>query len=90
MMVCIPDWLFLLFIFSVLLDSTIIFYGTFQSGSISQKLSILSSRVDELFLAVQQVVHSRCATRDRTTDFRRRRSLSAIPEGSEEIAEAQV
>nr|QTT61797.1 V3 [Opuntia virus 2-DBG_56] len=90
MMVCIPDWLFLLFIFSVLLDSTIIFYGTFQSGSISQKLSIVSSRIDELFLAVQQVVHSRCSTRDRTTDFRRRRSLSAISEGGEETAQAEV
>nr|AMD16537.1 putative movement protein [Beet curly top virus] len=88
MMVCLPDWLFLLFIFSILLQSGTNFYGTFQSGSISRKLSCLASRFDELFLKVQQVVYSRYPSRDRTVDTRRWRGGSAIPEGSEEVTEA--
>ncbi|ADM64619.1 movement protein [Spinach severe curly top virus] len=88
MMVCLPDWLFLLFIFAILLQSGTNFYGTIQSGSISRKLSSLSSRFDELFLKIQQVVYIRSNTRDRGVDTRRRRGLSSIPEGSEEVAEA--
>ncbi|AAA20511.1 ORF R3 [Beet severe curly top virus - Cfh] len=88
MMVCLPDWLFLLFIFSILLQSGTNFYGTFQSGSISRQLSSLSSSIDQLFLKVQQVVYTRYPSRDRGSDPRRRRGLSSIPEGSEEATEA--
>nr|AFK14082.1 ss-ds DNA regulator [Beet curly top Iran virus] len=89
MMVCIPDWLFLLFVFSTILQSGINFYGTFQSERISAKLSSLASRFDELFLALQQVVFARNrASSSRALDSRGRRGLSSIPEGSEEIAEA--
>ncbi|AGD79170.1 ss-ds DNA regulator [Beet curly top Iran virus] len=89
MMVCIPDWLFLLFVFGTILQSGINFYGTFQSERISAKLSSLASRFDELFLALQQVVFARNSTSNsRAVDARRRRGLSSIPEGGEEIAEA--
>nr|AHC72009.1 hypothetical protein V1 [Beet curly top Iran virus] len=44
MMVCIPDWLFLLFVFGTILQSGINFYGTFQSERISAKLSSLATR----------------------------------------------
>nr|API65446.1 DNA regulator [Beet curly top Iran virus] len=89
MMVCIPDWLFLLFVFSTILQSGINFYGTFQSERISAKLSSLVSRFDELFLALQQVVFARNRTASsRPVDSRGRRGLSSVPEGSEEVAEA--
>nr|WGT85287.1 ss-ds DNA regulator [Beet curly top Iran virus] len=89
MMVCIPDWLFLIFVFSTVLQAGINFYGTFQSERISAKLSSLVSRFDELFLALQQVVFGRNSTpSSRAVDPRRRRGLSSIPEGSEEITEA--
>ncbi|AGD79180.1 ss-ds DNA regulator [Beet curly top Iran virus] len=89
MMVCIPDWLFLIFVFSTVLQAGINFYGTFQSERISAKLSSLVSRFDELFLALQQVVFARNSTpSSRAVDPRRRRGLSSIPEGSEEITEA--
>nr|QTT61575.1 V3 [Becurtovirus sp.]QTT61627.1 V3 [Becurtovirus sp.]QTT61631.1 V3 [Becurtovirus sp.]QTT61663.1 V3 [Becurtovirus sp.] len=88
MMVCMPDWLFLIFIFSLLLQSCTNLYGTIQSGTISAKLSGFSSRFDELFFAIQQVVHTRNSAGNRVIDDRRRRGLSAIPEGSEETAEA--
>lgn len=87
-MVCLPDWLFLLFILSILLQSGTNFYGTFHSGTISKKLSCVASRVDELFLEIQQVVYSRNTAGNRAVESRRRRGLSSVPEGSEEVAEA--
>nr|AHC03609.1 ss-ds DNA regulator [Beet curly top Iran virus]AHC03614.1 ss-ds DNA regulator [Beet curly top Iran virus] len=89
MMVCIPDWLFLIFVFSTVLQAGINFYGTFQGERVSAKLSSIISRFDELFLALQQVVYSRNTARSsRAVDSRGRRGLSSIPEGSEENTEA--
>ncbi|AAB18922.1 movement protein [Horseradish curly top virus] len=88
MMVCLPDWVFLLFIASILLQACTNFYGTFHSGSISKKLSSLVSRFDELFFQIQQVVYTRYPSRSRIVNPRRRGSLSGIPEGGEETVEA--
>nr|QKE53471.1 ss-ds DNA regulator [Beet curly top Iran virus] len=87
MMVCIPDWLFLIFVFSTILQAGINFYGTFQGERISTKLSSLISRFDELFLALQQVVYTRCQSRSRAAVSRGRRAFSPIPEGREENTE---
>ncbi|ABQ12759.1 R3 protein [Beet curly top virus] len=88
MMVCIPDWLFLIFIFSIIIQAGTNVYGTLQSGSISRQLSKISCRCDELFVKLQQILYPRSASREQTPDHRRRRGLSAIPEGREEASEA--
>nr|AFV31437.1 V3 [Beet curly top virus] len=88
MMVCMPDWLFLIFTFSIIIQGGTNVYGTLQSGSISRQLSKISCRCDELFVKLQQILYPRRVSRDQAADNRRSRGLSSIPEGREEDTEA--
>ncbi|AUT11874.1 v3 [Exomis microphylla associated virus] len=85
MMVCLPDWLFLLLILSILVQAAVGFYGSFQGERFSSKLSGISSRCDELFVALQQVVYSRNASRGNRNPYcRRAGELYTVPEAGEE------
>ncbi|AUT11879.1 v3 [Limeum africanum associated virus] len=84
MVVCMPDWLFLVFIFGSIAQSGISLYGTIQSKGFSRHLSEISSSLHSLFASVEQVLHTWDTVGIRRVRPRRRGGLSSVQEGGPE------